>query len=99
MGVTKASIKDFNNLVRITSRGHDESVEDRIRYRISSTEAGSKLAKNSGFRFSGLFCFFILPVDGFEFGAFRFLKQDFISNKWFSGVRTTRDGSQRSMFV
>ena len=48
MGVTRASIQDFNNLVGIKSREQDASVEERINLRISSKEAGSKEDSKGG---------------------------------------------------
>src|SRR5438552_12536650 len=67
MGETRASIQDFNNLVGITSREQDESVEDKIRCRISSTEAGSKLDIFGGFgKFEGTEEPVLLTLDGIE---------------------------------
>ena len=59
MGTIGAFIQDFNNLIQITSREQGESVENSIRLRISSREAGSKFESPGRF---GIFEGTVVPV-------------------------------------
>ena len=71
MGVTRTSIQDFNNLVGITSREQDESVEDSTKFLISSTDAGSKFDQIGGFgKFEGTEVTVLLTLDGMELHSF-----------------------------
>jgi hypothetical protein len=65
IGTTRALIQDFSNLVGITSREQDESVEESIRICISSREAGSKFESKGGFGiFEGTVVSVLLILDG-----------------------------------
>ena len=67
MGITRASIHIFNNLVGMISREQDESVEASMRLRISTGEARSKLDSNGGFGiFEATTVSELLPLDGIE---------------------------------
>ncbi len=48
MGLTRASMQDFSNLVGIKFREQDKSVDNSIRLHISLGEVISKLDNNGG---------------------------------------------------
>ena len=49
IGCASTSIQDFNSLVAIISSVHDESVDEIIKLRISSVDAGVKVENAGGF--------------------------------------------------